>query len=340
MEDRQKNSLYDPRFEHDACGIGAVVDLKGGRSHKTVSDALSIVEKLRHRAGRDASGETGDGVGILLQVPHELFAAEAEARGLTLGGERDYGVGMFFLPRDRIRRSRCMKLFEILLGKESMEPLFWRDVPTRPEILGQKALACMPYIAQIFVRRPGGVAPGLNFDRRLYIVRREFEQSVSDAYIASLSCRTIVYKGMFLVEQLRRFYPDLENSLCRSALALVHSRFSTNTFPSWERAHPNRLILHNGEINTIRGNIDRMLAREETMYSRLLAEDMDKVLPVVNSSGSDSAMLDNTLEFLMFSGMDLPLAVMVTIPEPWNGKRDMSRERRDMYHYYATMMEP
>ncbi|MBS1418659.1 MAG: glutamate synthase large subunit [Oscillospiraceae bacterium] len=340
MEDRQKNSLYDPRFEHDACGIGAVVDLKGGRSHKTVSDALSIVEKLRHRAGRDASGETGDGVGILLQVPHELFAAEAEARGLTLGGERDYGVGMFFLPRDRIRRSRCMKLFEILLGKEGMEPLFWRDVPTRPEILGQKALACMPYIAQIFVRRPGGVAPGLNFDRRLYIVRREFEQSVSDAYIASLSCRTIVYKGMFLVEQLRRFYPDLENSLCRSALALVHSRFSTNTFPSWERAHPNRLILHNGEINTIRGNIDRMLAREETMYSRLLAEDMDKVLPVVNSSGSDSAMLDNTLEFLMFSGMDLPLAVMVTIPEPWNGKRDMSRERRDMYHYYATMMEP
>ena len=340
MEDRQNRSLYDPRFEHDACGIGAVVDLKGKPSHQTVSDALSIVEKLRHRAGRDAAGETGDGVGILLQVPHELFSAVGKERGIDLGGPRDYGVGMFFLPQDRIRRSRCMKLFEILLGKEGMELLFWRDVPTRPEILGQKALSCMPYIAQCFVKRPEGVAPGLNFDRRLYIVRREFEQSVTDTYIASLSCRTIVYKGMFLVEQLRRFYPDLEDERCASALALVHSRFSTNTFPSWERAHPNRLLLHNGEINTIQGNIDRMLAREETMHSKLLENDMDKVLPVVNTAGSDSAMLDNTLEFLMFSGMELPLAVMVTIPEPWNGKRDMSRSRRDMYHYYATMMEP
>lgn len=340
MGKEENRGLYDPRFEHDACGIAAVVDLAGTKSHGTVSDALAIVEKLRHRAGRDAAGETGDGVGILLQVPHELFSAEAELRGVSLGGERDYGVGMFFLPQDRIRRSRCIKLFEILLAKEGMELLFWRDVPTKPELLGQRARDCMPHIAQCFIRRPEQLAPGLNFDRRLFVLRREFEQSAGEAYIASLSCRTIVYKGMFLVEQLRRFYSDLENPLCASALALVHSRFSTNTNPSWERAHPNRLILHNGEINTIRGNIDRMLSREETMYSPLLADDMDRVLPVVNASGSDSAMLDNTLEFLMYSGMDLPLAVMVTIPEPWKGKRGMPRARRDMYHYYSTMMEP
>ena len=198
----------------------------------------------------------------------------------------------------------------------------------------------MPYICQCFIKKPGDVNPGIDFDRKLYIVRREFEQSVQDTYVASLSSRTIVYKGMFLVGQLRRFYPDLQDARYQSAMALVHSRFSTNTTPSWERAHPNRIILHNGEINTIRGNIDRMLAREETMYSPLLAEDMEKVLPVVNTAGSDSAMLDNTLEFLMYSGMSLPKAVMMAIPEPWQRNQDMSRAKRDMYHYYATMMEP
>lgn len=333
-------TLYDPRFEHDACGIGAVVDLGGVQTHETVSDALRIVEKLCHRAGRDATGETGDGVGIMLQIPHRLFAAVAEERGMDLGEARAYGVGMFFFPQAVLVRSRSRRLFEVILEKAGLELLFWRDVPIHPEILGKAARDCMPYISQCFIRRPELIASDLDFDRRLYVARREFEQSVTDTYISSLSCRTIVYKGMFLVTQLRRFYADLEDVRCESALGLVHSRFSTNTNPSWERAHPNRLILHNGEINTIRGNIDRMLAREETMSSPVLADNLEQVLPVVNQTGSDSAMLDNTLEFLMFAGMELPRAVMVTIPEPWNNRRGISRARRDMYHYYATMMEP
>ena len=338
MESQQ--TLYDARFEHDACGIGAVVNIKGVKNHKTVDDALSIVEKLEHRAGKDASGETGDGVGIMLQISHSFFSEVGKELNLHLGGERDYGVGMFFFPQNTLHRSRCKKLFEIIAEKENLEFLGWRDVPTCPDILGQRARDCMPYICQGFVKRPADVNRGIDFDRKLYVVRREFEQSVQDTYVASLSSRTIVYKGMFLVGQLRRFYPDLQDERYTSALALVHSRFSTNTTPSWERAHPNRIILHNGEINTIRGNIDRMLAREETMYSPLLEEDMEKVLPVVNTAGSDSAMLDNTLEFLMYSGMSLPKAVMMAIPEPWQKNQNMSRSKRDMYHYYATMMEP
>ncbi|HPE16852.1 MAG TPA: glutamate synthase subunit alpha, partial [Oscillospiraceae bacterium] len=333
-------TLYDKSFEHDACGIGVVVDIGGKRSHKTVDDALKIVERLEHRAGKDATGETGDGVGIMLQISHPFFSAVASEAGFPIGGAGDYGVGMFFFPQDRTRRIRSKKLFEIILEKEGLSLLAWRKVPVAPDILGERARGCMPHICQCFVGRPQDTKPGLDFDRRLYVARREFEQSVTDTYVVSLSSRTIVYKGMFLVGQLRGFYPDLGDERFQSAFALVHSRFSTNTDPSWERAHPNRLILHNGEINTIRGNIDRMLAREETMYSPALAEDMEKVLPVVSVSGSDSAMLDNTLEFLMFSGMELPRAVMLTIPEPWRRNTGMSRTRRDMYHYYATMMEP
>ena len=339
-ENNRNRGLYDERFEHDACGIGAVVNIKGKKSYQTVDDALKIVEKLEHRAGRDATGETGDGVGILLQISHRFFSQAAREAGITLGEERDYGVGMFFFPQDVLKRNQAMKMLEIITEKEGMEFLGWRKVPVEPDILGQKARDCMPYIMQCFIKRPEGVARGLEFDRKLFVVRRVFEQSNDNTYVPSLSSRTIVYKGMFLVHQLRRFYLDLQNRTYETAIALVHSRFSTNTNPSWERAHPNRLILHNGEINTIRGNIDRMLAREETMYSPLLADDMDKILPVVETSGSDSAMLDNTLEFLMFGGMELPKAVMVTIPEPWASDADMSRAKRDMYHYYATMMEP
>ena len=332
--------LYRPEFEHDACGIGAVVDIHGRPSHRTVDDALKIVEKLEHRAGKDAEGETGDGVGILVQLSHRFFAKAAEEAGFALPGARDYGVGMFFFPQDTLKRSQAKKMFEVIVAKEGMAFLGWRAVPVCPEILGRKARDRMPFIEQAFVARPGGVEPGLPFDRKLYVARRVFEQSNDNTYVVSLSSRTIVYKGMFLVDQLRRFYPDLQSPDYQSAIALVHSRFSTNTNPSWERAHPNRLMAHNGEINTIRGNVDRMLAREETMSSPLLDADMDKVLPVVNEAGSDSAMLDNTLEFLMMGGMDLPLAVMACIPEPWRGDKTISRTRRDLYHYYATLMEP
>ena len=332
--------LYRPEFEHDACGIGAVVDIHGRPSHRTVDDALKIVEKLEHRAGKDAEGETGDGVGILVQLSHRFFAKAAEEAGFALPGARDYGVGMFFFPQDTLKRSQAKKMFEVIVEKEGMAFLGWRAVPVCPEILGRKARDRMPFIEQAFVARPGGVEPGLPFDRKLYVARRVFEQSNDNTYVVSLSSRTIVYKGMFLVDQLRRFYPDLQSPDYQSAIAMVHSRFSTNTNPSWERAHPNRLMAHNGEINTIRGNVDRMLAREETMSSPLLDADMDKVLPVVNEAGSDSAMLDNTLEFLMMGGMDLPLAVMACIPEPWRGDKTISRTRRDLYHYYATLMEP
>ncbi|MCI8844384.1 MAG: glutamate synthase large subunit [Oscillospiraceae bacterium] len=327
-------------WEHDACGIGAVVRIDGRQSHKTVDDALKIVEKLEHRAGKDATGETGDGVGILLQISHRFFSKAAAACGIGLGGPRDYGVGMFFLPRDRLRGNQAKKMLEIIAEKEGVQFLGWREVPVQPGILGKKALDCMPHIMQCFVRRPDSVAKGLDFDRQLYIIRREFEQSNDNTYVASFSSRTIVYKGMFLVGQLRRFYTDLQSPDYESAIALVHSRFSTNTNPSWERAHPNRLILHNGEINTIRGNADRMLSREETMWSEIMKDDIDKILPVINGEGSDSAMLDNAIEFLMMNGMDLPLAMMITVPEAWSHDKTMSQKKRDMYHYYATMMEP
>ena len=332
-----EKTLYSERFEHDACGIGAVVNIDGIASHDVVDDALTIVERLEHRAGKDATGQVGDGVGVLLQMPHKLYSTF----GLDLGQKGDYGVGMFFFPQENLQRRQAQKLFEVICGKEGVPFLGWRQVPVDPEILGAPARDSMPGIYQCFVARPGDVDRGLAFDRRLYVIRRVFEQSSEGTYVCSFSSRTVVYKGMFLVNQLRKFYLDLQDERVESAIAMVHSRFSTNTTPSWERAHPNRLILHNGEINTIRGNADRMLAREETMDSPCLSEeDMGKVLPVIAPTGSDSAMLDNTLEFLMMNGIPLPLAVMITIPEPWRDDASMSRQKRDLYHYYSTMMEP
>ncbi|MCH5303407.1 MAG: glutamate synthase subunit alpha, partial [Ruminococcus sp.] len=336
----QTKGLYSPEFEHDNCGIGAVVNIKGIKSHDTVSNALTIVETLEHRAGKDAEGKTGDGVGILLQISHKFFKKEAKKLNIELPRERDYAVGMFFFPQKELARNQAKKMFEIIAEKEGLEILGWRDVPSNTSVIGKRALDCMPNIQQCFIKRPQSAARGLDFDRRLYVARRIFEQSNEDTYVVSLSSRTIVYKGMFLVGDLRLFFTDLQSPDFESAIALVHSRFSTNTFPSWQKAHPNRMIVHNGEINTIRGNADKMLAREETMRSEHLKGDLDKVIPVVNAEGSDSAMLDNTLEFLVMSGMDLPLAVMITIPEPWDNNNTMSRNKKDFYQYYATMMEP
>ena len=332
--------LYRPEFEHDNCGIGAVVNIKGIKTHQTVENALSIVENLEHRAGKDAEGKTGDGVGIMLQISHRFFQKTCSDLGIFLGNERDYGIGMFFFPQDVLKRNQAKKMFESIVKKEGLNFLGWRQVPTVPEVLGHKALEKMPYIEQGFVERPKDVEKGLPFDRRLYVIRRTFEQSNDTTYVVSCSSRTIIYKGMFLVGQLRTFFKDLQDPDYESAIAIVHSRFSTNTNPSWERAHPYRFIVHNGEINTIRGNADKMLAREETMSSAYLESDLHKVLPVINAKGSDSAMLDNTLEFLTMNGMDLPLAVMITIPEPWANNTVMSQKKKDFYQYYATMMEP
>ena len=332
--------LYRQQFEHDNCGIGACVNIKGTKSRATVENALKIVENLEHRAGKDVEGKTGDGVGILTQVPHTFFKRVTKPLGIQLGGEREYGVGMFFFPQDELKRNQAKKMFEIIVEKEGLEFLGWREVACVPDVLGQRAVECMPCIMQGFVKKPANTPKGIEFDRKLYVARRVFEQSSDNTYVVSLSSRTIVYKGMFLVGQLRTFFTDLQSEVYESAIAIVHSRFSTNTNPSWERAHPNRFIVHNGEINTIRGNYDKMLAREENMESEHLHGLLHKVLPAIDPNGSDSAMLDNTLEFLVMSGMDLPLAVMITIPEPWANNKTMSQSKRDFYQYYATMMEP
>ena len=337
MKEAQRTRLFDPDAQHDACGIGAVVNISGAKTHETVDRALKIVEKLEHRTGKDADGRTGDGVGIMTQIPHAFFTKTA---ALHLPEAGDYGVAMIFFPQDPLGRMRSRKLLEMILQREGLELLCWRDVPVCPEILSEKAKTTMPHIMQCFIRRPETISRGLDFDRKLYLTRREYEHSISGTYVVSMSSRTIVYKGLFLVWQLRQFYPDLQSGDYLSALALVHSRFSTNTTPSWKRAHPNRMILHNGEINTIRGNINRMFAREETMASGVLGEQISRAYPVVETDGSDSSMLDNTLEFLTYSGIPLPKAVMLCIPEPWGRDKNMSREKRDMFHYYATMMEP
>ena len=337
---RKPIGLYRPEFEHDNCGIGAIVNIKGKKTHDTVKNALEIVANLEHRAGKDGEGKTGDGVGILLQISHKFFSKVAKEMQIEIGEEREYGVGMFFFPQDELKRNQAKKMFETIVDKEGLAFLGWREVPIAPDILGKRAVECMPCIMQCFVKKPKNLEKGLEFDRKLYIARRVFEQSNENTYVVSLSSRTIVYKGMFLVSQLRLFFDDLQDEDYESAIAIVHSRFSTNTQPSWQRAHPNRFIVHNGEINTIRGNADKMLAREETMESEQLKGELHKILPVINSEGSDSAMLDNTLEFLVMSGMELPLAVMITIPEPWANNRYISDKKKDFYQYYSTMMEP
>ena len=332
--------LYDPSFEHDNCGIGAVANIKGVPSHRTVEQALHIVENLEHRAGKDAEGKTGDGVGIMLQISHKFFKKVTKPLGIDLGEAREYGVGMFFFPQDELARNQAKKMLEVIVQKEGLKFLGWRTLPTHPEKIGDKAVEKMPYIMQGFIGKPAEVEKGLDFDRRLYVARRVFEQSNDDTYVVSMSSRTIVYKGMFLVKELRQFFEDLQDPDYESAIATVHSRFSTNTNPSWMRAHPNRIIVHNGEINTIRGNVDKMMAREENMETKFFKSDMYKVLPIISQEGSDSAMLDNALEFMVMSGMELPMAVMILIPAPWQHDRFMPQEVKDFYRYYATMMEP
>ena len=318
-------------IEHDACGIGTVVQIDGKQSYDVLDKALHIVEKLEHRAGKDASGKVGDGVGILLQISDDFFRKTLKEDNIRL--PEHYGVGMFFLPRNKLLLNQHKKMFEKLVEQEGCTFITWRKVPCDDSILGQKAKDCMPSIYQAFVQGD------TDLEQKLYVIRREFEKSCKETYVASLSSRTIVYKGMFLVSQLRKFYLDLQDENYKSAIAIVHSRFSTNTTPSWQRAHPNRYIAHNGEINTIRANVNKMLAREESMHSKFLDENSSKILPIINTSGSDSAMLDNALEFLVMNGMPLEKAVMILIPEPWK-HQTMDQKKKDFYHYYATMMEP
>ncbi|MBR1796527.1 MAG: glutamate synthase large subunit [Clostridiales bacterium] len=340
QEPFDRQGLYDPSNEHENCGIGAVVNINGKPERRVVDGALKIVETLEHRAGKDAEGKTGDGVGILLQIPHEFFVKKAAKEGITLGERRSFGIGMFFMPQTPALCESSKKKFEEIIDSEHMKFLGWRKVPVTPEVLGSKALESMPTIMQGFVARPSDCKEDIEFERRLYVARRLYEKADENTYVCSLSCRTIVYKGMFLVGQLRSFYEDLTKEEFISAIGIVHSRFSTNTNPSWQRSHPNRIMVHNGEINTITGNVNKMLSRENILHSSVLEDRLKDIYPLLDVTGSDSARLDNTLEFMMMCGMPLPLAVTVAIPEPWQHIQNMSRELRAFYQYYATMMEP
>lgn len=343
-----KQGLYDPRFEHDACGIGFVVNIKGERSSQVVRQGLTVLLNLDHRGARGAESNTGDGAGILLQIPHGFFKKSCVKQGVTLPEPGTYAVGMVFMPQEPSVRAECEKLMAKYIHEEGQTLLGWRTVPTDDSSLGESAKACKPCIRQVFIGRNPEISEDLAFERKLYIIRKRAEKGIRFAgmnggenfYIASLSSNTIVYKGMLTPDQLEAFYPELLDPDMDSALALVHSRFSTNTFPSWERAHPNRYMIHNGEINTLRGNINWMHARESMFRSEMFGDDISKVLPVISPDGSDSSMFDECLEFLMLSGWSLPHAMMMMIPEPWSKYEGMSPQKRAFYEYHSCLMEP
>ena len=343
------DGLYRAEYEHDACGIGAIAHLRGVRSHQTLDDALSVLVNLEHRGGKGLEKNTGDGAGVLFQVPHRFFRKEAQKEGQLLPDEGDYGVAMLFLPHDDPAGvAAARQVFERGCAECGVPLLFWREVPVDPHDLGSTARACMPTIYQAFLRRPDDVARGRDFERRLYVTRRTIERAADATpalagkifYVCSMSSRTIVYKGMLVATQMRRFYLDLGDAAVETALALVHSRYSTNTTPSWERAHPNRLIIHNGEINTLRGNVSWIRAREPMLYSPELGADLERVMPIINREGSDSAILDNVLEFLTMNGRPIDRAVTLMMPEPWDHNAELSEKRRAYDAYQSMLMEP
>ena len=329
------SGLYQPEYEHDACGVGMIVDIHGNKSHELVDAALKVLENMKHRGAEGADNKTGDGAGIMLQIPHEFILLQ----GIPVPEKGKYGTGLVFLPKDAKEQESILSILIEEVEREGLSLMHLRSVPVNSSILGKSALETEPDIKQVFIT---GATDLENFERTLYIVRKKIERRVhhKDFYIVSLSSKNIIYKGMLSSVQVREYFQDLTQPYFTSGLAIVHSRFSTNTFPTWSLAQPFRLLAHNGEINTIRGNADKMLAREENMESEYLKNEMHKLIPVVNPNGSDSARLDNTLEFLVMSGMDLPHAIMITIPEPWENNKVISQEKRDFYQYYATMMEP
>ncbi|NLO96805.1 MAG: glutamate synthase large subunit [Peptococcaceae bacterium] len=342
-----KQGLYDPAFEHDACGIGFVVSIKGEKSHEIIDEALTVLENLTHRGAKGADENTGDGAGILVQIPHEFFKRECAVLGFELPEQGSYGVGMIFAHRYEDFRKVQMQTFEKIVEEEGQRILGWREVPIDKSTIGESAKAVMPRFIQVFIEKNPEIKDIMDFERKLYVIRKRAEKTIIPMcrdkggafYVASLSAKTIVYKGMLTAEQLSNFYLDLADLDFVSALAMVHSRFSTNTFPSWERAHPNRYIIHNGEINTIRGNVNWMRARQKSLQSELF-DDISKLFPIIDESGSDSAMFDNCLEFLHLTGRSLPHAMMMMIPEPWEKHEFMEKEKRDFYEFHSLLMEP
>ncbi|QTR49003.1 glutamate synthase large subunit [Candidatus Thiothrix anitrata] len=338
--------LYDPSFEHDACGMGFVAHLKGVKSHRIVQQALKVLTHMEHRGACGCEENTGDGAGILLQLPHEFLVAECKSLNIKLPAPGDYAVGMVFLPQDADARAEIASVFARVVEEEGQTLLGWRDVPVNSTPIGNTALKAMPFIRMAFLAKSADVAAGIAFERKLYVIRKRTESTVDAAkatghiYFPSLSSRTIVYKGMLTTEQVGQFYKDLRNPRMETAIAMIHSRFSTNTFPSWERAHPNRYLIHNGEINTMRGNVNWMNARQGVIKTDVFNTGVDKLFPIVNPNGSDSAMFDNTLEFMYLSGYSLPHAMMMMVPEPWSNHESMSAEKKAFYEYHSCLMEP
>ncbi|HEY9248894.1 MAG TPA: glutamate synthase large subunit, partial [Rariglobus sp.] len=343
-----KQGLYDPWFEHDACGVGFVVDMKGRATHRILEQAIQVLENLDHRGAAGSEPNTGDGAGVLMQMPHAFLVDACKKARISLPAAGQYGTGLVFLPRNATQRRKLEEKFAQIIQGEGQTFLGWRTVPTDNASLGETAKSSEPYIRQIFIGRAAGLADDLAFERKLYVIRKRATTELRDLgldgtdtwYLPSLSARTLVYKGMLLTTQLATYFPDLKNPLMATALALVHSRFSTNTFPSWDRAHPYRFVAHNGEINTLRGNINWMHARQAHFISEAFGDDIKKILPVINPTGSDSAMFDNTLELLTLAGRSLPHAVMMMIPEPWSNHETMDDARKAFYQYHACLMEP
>ena len=338
----KKVGLYDPGYEHDACGIGAIAQIKGIKTHQTIKDALNILIHLEHRGGTGAEDNSGDGAGILFQIPDKFFRSEKLDFALPKLGS--YGVGQIFLSKNEEIRNKEISLIDETFKSEGLEVLGYRRVPVDTYGIGETALKNMPYIMQIFVKKPADIEEGLPFERKLYVVRRVIEtiaiKGKLKLYFCSLSSRTIVYKGMLVSTQVRDFYLDLKDTNVETAIALVHSRFSTNTFPSWERAHPNRFLCHNGEINTIRGNVNNVRSREGLFESEIFNDDLKKIIPLIPKESSDSAMFDNFLEFLYLNGRTLEETIMMMIPEPWNKNDKMDENLKAFYEFHSTFLEP
>jgi glutamate synthase (NADPH/NADH) large chain len=343
-----KQGLYDPSFEHDACGTGFVVNIKGIPSHEIISQALTILDNLYHRGASGSESNTGDGAGVLIQTPHAYLVKMCQAAGFDLPVPRYYGVGMFFMPTDDTQRQNLEQLFEKIVVEEGQRVLGWRIVPTDGSLLGATARAAQPVVRQVFIERSPYIKDRMSFERKLFVIRKRAEQALrygglpgsEQFYVCSLSYKTVIYKGMLTSKQVRHFYPELSEPMMETAMAMVHSRFSTNTFPSWDRAHPYRYLAHNGEINTLHGNVNSVNAEQYRFQSSLFGSDMSKILPVINSDGSDSAIFDNVLELLLLTGRSLPHSIMMMIPEPWSHHETMSEEKRAFYEYHSSMMEP
>ncbi|WP_274649389.1 glutamate synthase large subunit [Paenibacillus humicola] len=343
-----KQGLYDPQYEKDACGMGFVANIKGRKSHTIIRQALTVLENMEHRGGQGSEPNSGDGAGIMIQIPHAFFARELKSLGISLSESGEYAVGMLFLSQDETVRGKHERELETIIREEGQTLLGWRTVPTNDEKLGQTAKAAMPFVRQVFIGRNAGLTDELAFERKLYVIRKRAEHGIrysgaeggDSFYFSSLSSKKLVYKGMLTTEQVRSFYLDLSDESMETAIALVHSRFSTNTFPSWERAHPYRYMIHNGEINTLRGNVNWMHARQTLFASELFGEDMEKIKPIINPDGSDTAMFDNTIEFLYLAGRSLPHAAMMMVPEPWSNHESMSEEKKAFYEYHSCLMEP